>query len=181
MGRCLNEAAKKRGHHVTWVQCPQDAPTAAVLQKKLSALLPGQDALIMAAAVSDVRPAGYSRHKLKKAVLKNIRLVQNPDILAALSKKKKKKQVFIGFALESRDKFDNALRKLKDKKLEAIVLQSVTENDGPFGDKNIGAFVLENRGSFAGFRSISKQRLAHYLVRKTERLLSARQGSKTRD
>ena len=177
MGKCLNEAAKERGHRVTWVQCPRDARTAVELRKKLSTLLPGHDALIMAAAVVDARPAGYSRHKIKKDRFKHIRLVKNPDILAALSKKKKKKQVFIGFALETRDMFDNAFKKLRDKKLDAVVLQHVTEEDGPFGDKNIGAFVLEKSGNFAGFKSISKQRLAHYLVRKTERFLV----SKNRD
>ena len=177
MGRCLNEAAVKRGHRVTWVQCPQDAQTAVELQKKLTALLPGQDALIMAAAVSDVRPAGYSRHKLKKDRLKSIRLIKNPDILAALSKNKKKKQVFVGFALETRDMFDNAFKKLKQKKLDAIVLQKITDSERPFGDKSIGAFILESRGNFSGFKLISKQRLAHYLVTKVERLLL----SKTRD
>ena len=71
--------------------------------------------------------------------------------------------------------FNNALKKLKEKKLEAIVLQHVTENETPFGDKSIGAFVLENKGNFAGFKSISKQKLAHFLIRKTERFLLAKQ------
>ena len=171
MGKCLNEAAKKRGHHVTWVQCPKDAQTALELEKKLKGLLPEHDALIMAAAVADARPAGYSKHKIKKAGFKNIRLVRNPDILAALSKQKKKKQVFIGFALETRDMFDNALKKLRAKKLDAVVLQNVSEGEKPFGDREIGAFVLESRGNFAGFKAISKQKLAHFLVRKTERFL----------
>ena len=175
MGKYLNEAAKKRGHRVTWVQCPQDAQTARDLEIKLRGLLPKHDALLMAAAVADVRPAGFSKHKIKKNDLKSIRLVRNPDVLAVLSKKKKKKQVFIGFALETRDMFNNALKKLKEKKLEAIVLQSVRENETPFGDKKIGAFVLENKGNFAGFKSISKQKLAYFLIRKTERFLLAKQ------
>ena len=174
MGKCLDEAARKRGHRVTWVQCPRDAQTARDLERKLKALLPKQDAFLMAAAVADVRPAGFSKHKIKKNDLKSIRLVKNPDVLAALSKKKNKKQVFIGFALETRDMFQNAFKKLKEKKLEAIVLQKVTEKDKPFGDKQIGAFVLENRGNFSGFKSISKQKLAHFLVRKTERFLLAK-------
>ncbi len=177
MGKYLNEVARKRGHRVTWIQCPQDAQTARQLEQKLKSLLPEQDALIMAAAVADVRPAVFSKHKIKKDSINNIRLIKNPDILKALSKQKKKKQVFIGFALESRDMFDNGLKKLREKKLEAIVLQKVTENDKPFGDKQIGAFVLEKKGNFAGFKSISKQKLAHFLIRKTERFLV----SKSRD
>jgi phosphopantothenoylcysteine decarboxylase/phosphopantothenate--cysteine ligase len=175
MGKYLNEAARKHGHRVTWVQCPQDAQTARKLQVKLRDLLPKHDAFLMAAAVADARPAGFSKHKIKKNELKSIRLVKNPDVLAALSKKKKKNQVFIGFALETRDMFNNALRKLKEKNLEAIVLQKVTENETPFGDKNIGAFVLENKGNFSGFKSISKQKLAYFLIQKTERFLLAKQ------
>jgi phosphopantothenoylcysteine decarboxylase/phosphopantothenate--cysteine ligase len=156
---------------VTWVQSPRDAQSARELEKKLKALLPGQDALLMAAAVADVRPAGYSKHKIKKNDLKTLRFVKNPDILAALAKKKTRRQVFIGFALETRDLFDNALEKLRKKKLDAVVLQKVTQNQTPFGDKEIGAFVLESRGSFAGFKSISKQKLAGFLVKKAERIL----------
>jgi phosphopantothenoylcysteine decarboxylase/phosphopantothenate--cysteine ligase len=174
MGRCLNEAARRRGHRVTWVRCPEDAETARDLEKKLKSLLPGHDALLMAAAVADMRPAGFSKHKIKKNDLKNIRLVKNPDVLAALSKKKTRQQVFIGFALETRDMFDNAMKKLKAKKLEAIVLQKVTEEEKPFGDRKIGAFVLEARGGFSGFKAISKRRLAQFLVRKTERFLLAK-------
>ena len=174
MGRCLNEAAHQRGHRVTWVRCPEDAPTARDLEVKLKGLLPGHDALFMAAAVADARPAGFSKHKIKKSELKTIRLVKNPDVLAALSKQKRKKQVFVGFALETRDMFDNAFKKLKAKKLEAIVLQKVTEEETPFGDREIGAFVLEQGGNFSGFKSISKKRLAQFLVRKTERFLLAK-------
>ena len=174
MGKCLNEAAKKRGHRVTWVQCPQDAQTAQRLEKKLQALLPKHDAFLMAAAVADVRPAGFSKHKIKKNELKKIQLVRNPDILAALSKKKKKNQIFIGFALESRDMLSNGLKKLQEKKLEAIVLQKVTESDKPFGDKQISALIFENSGDFTGFKSISKQKLAQFLIKKTERFLLAK-------
>lgn len=177
MGKCLNEAAKKRGHRVTWVQSPQDAETALELKDKLSSLLPTHDALIMASAVADVRPAGYSRAKIKKDKLYRLRLVKNPDILAVLSKRKKKNQVFVGFALETREPFKNALMKIKKKKLEAIVLQRVTENKKPFGDQPIGATVLEDKKHFTDFKSISKRKLADFLVHKTEQFLL----SKTRD
>ncbi len=171
IGKYLNATAKKRGHHVTWVRCPQDAETACQLEQKLKGLLPKQDVLLMAAAVADVRPASFSKHKIKKNELKNIRLVKNPDILADLSKKKKKNQVFIGFALESRDMFDNGLKKFREKNLELLVLQKVTKNENPFGDKQLSAFILEKTGSFTGFKAISKQKLAHFLIRKIEQIL----------
>ena len=177
MGKCLNDAAKKRGHRVTWVQSPKDAQTALQLQKKLTGLLPKHDALIMASAVADARPVVFSHGKIKKARLKNIRLVKNPDILAILSKKKKKTQVFVGFALETKNPFQNALKKLKNKRLEAIVLQKVTEKTKPFGNRSIGAVVVEDKTHFTDFKSISKTKLADFLVRRTEEFLL----SKSRD
>ena len=177
MGKSLNAAAKKRGHRVTWVQCPRDAQTARALQKKLGILLPKHDALVMAAAVADARPMSISKEKIKKDTLRTIRLVKNPDILAALSKKKKKDQVFIGFALETRDPFVHALEKLRRKKLDAILLQTVTTNKTPFGDKRIGAFLIEKDGSKTVFKSASKNKIAGFLVRKAEAFLL----SKARD
>ena len=174
MGRHLDAAARKRGHKVTWVCCPDEAKTARDLLSKLAALLPKHDALLMAAAVGDVRPAVYSKRKIKKDDLSTLKLVKNPDILAVLSKKKKKDQVFIAFALETRDMFDNALKKLRRKKLDAIVMQKVTDKEHPFGDKAIGAFILETGGAFTGFRAIEKSRLAGLLIRKTEALLASK-------
>ena len=66
MGKYLVEAAKKRGHAVEWIKCPEKAKTALDLQKKLNSLLHKNDVLIMAAAVSDVRPASLSSDKIKK-------------------------------------------------------------------------------------------------------------------
>ena len=91
MGKYLVESAKKRGHSVEWVKCPDKAKTALDLQKKLSSLLHRNDVLIMAAAVADVRPASPSSSKIKKENLKSVSFVKNPDILAGLSKKKEKR------------------------------------------------------------------------------------------
>jgi phosphopantothenoylcysteine decarboxylase/phosphopantothenate--cysteine ligase len=168
MGKRLAEAARRRGHRVTWVQCPREARTALDLRKKLSALLPRNDVLIMAAAVCDARPARVSAVKIKKRALSTIRLVKNPDILASLAKKKKKGQVFIGFGLESEKILANGLKKLRQKSLELIVLQKVTKKRTPFGDRPIEAYLLKKNGDVRRFGSISKERLAELLVREAE-------------
>ena len=63
MGRHLVEAAEKRGHKVTAVECPTDAQTANELLAKLKKVLPKNDCLIMAAAVCDMRPKSVSKIK----------------------------------------------------------------------------------------------------------------------
>jgi len=157
---------------VTWVECPRDARTALDLQRKLTRLLPKNDVLVMAAAVCDARPARVSPSKIKKSALSLIRLVKNPDILAGLAKKKRKDQLFIGFGLESEKILANGLKKLKQKGLELIVLQKVTKSQTPFGEKSIEVFILRKNGDVKRFRTISKPKLADFLVREGARLLA---------
>ncbi len=168
MGKYLAQAARRRKHRVTWVECPRDAQTALSLQKKLGELLPKNDVLIMVAAVCDARPARVSAVKIKKGALSTIRLVKNPDILAGLAKKKRKDQLFIGFGLESEKMLANGLKKLRQKGLELIVLQKVTKNQTPFGERSIEAYILRKNGDVKRFRTISKPKLADFLVREAE-------------
>ena len=73
--------------------------------------------------------------------------------------------------------FQNGLQKIRHKKLEAIVLQKVTKKETPFGDKRVSVFILEKDGSFTGFKSIQKKKLAQFLIRKAEQMFV----SKSRD
>ncbi len=171
MGMCLASAAKKAGHQATWIQCPEKIETAVELGRELKKLLPRHDVLIMAAAVCDVRPLKFSGKKIKKDRLSSIRLAKNPDILAGLSRIKRKDQIFIGFALESENIFKNAFKKMKQKKLDLVVLQKVTEKENPFGDKPIEAFVLERDEGIRRYSAIRKQELARFVVDAAEKLI----------
>lgn len=177
MGRYLVSAAKERGHHVEWVECPQRAESARDLDRLLPGLLKAADALIMAAAVADVRPAAYSSAKIKKDRLRSIRLVKNPDVLANLARKKTSRQVFIGFGLESKDLLANGAEKIRRKGLELIVLQKVTDGSTPFGEKAIDAVLMDAKGNTKAFASVSKKRLAGIIVRRAEEVFD----SKNRD
>ena len=174
MGKCVAQAAKKRGHFVEWVECPKRAQTALELEKLLKKLTPKSDVLVMAAAVADVRPADFSGAKIKKEKLRVIRLVKNPDVLAGLARKKKKGQVFIGFGIESAGLVQNGRKKLSKKGLELIVLQKVTRTDKPFGDKVVDATLLDARGGVKRHAAISKANLARVLVRQAEALFAAK-------
>jgi phosphopantothenoylcysteine decarboxylase / phosphopantothenate---cysteine ligase len=170
MGRFLVDAARKRGHTVTAIQCPRDVRTARELEATLRRLLPRNDVLIMAAAVCDARPAVVAKVKIKKDALTTIRLVKNPDILAGLAAVKKKGQVFIGFGLESKDLLKNGLKKLKSKSLDLIVLQQVTEKQDPFGDKKIEAVILSKDSSLKRFPTTNKRKIAEFIVREAVKL-----------
>ncbi len=171
MGKYLAEAARKKGHKVTWVRSPEEARTAVDLLKKLRRLIKNHDALVMASAVCDVRPRRVSASKIKKDKLRAISLRKTPDVLAALSRQKKAGQVFIGFALESSNVLKNAFGKLKQKKLEAILVQKVTRTQSPFGDKKIDAFLLDKARRVERFRSVTKKKIAESLIRRAERFL----------
>lgn len=171
MGKCLALAAKDKGHAVTSIDCPAKAETAVDLQKELKRLMPKNDVLIMAAAVCDVRPHLVSGTKIKKDALSNIRLTKNPDILMGLSRMKRKNQIFVGFGLESENILKNGLKKLKQKNLDLIVLQKVTNKINPFGDKLIDVFLLGGAEGIRQFRAIQKQRLARVIVETAEELI----------
>ena len=164
MGRSLVEAAKTRKQAVVSVSCPDQAESALDLHKKLKSLLPKCDVLVMAAAVCDARPAKMSKKKISKESLKNIRLVKNPDILMDLAKRKRKNQVFIGFGIESEDLLRRGFEKLKKKGLDLIVLQKVSQEVRPFGDKKIEAFVLDGHRQALRFASIDKRQLAQAVI-----------------
>ena len=176
MGRYLVKAARIKGHRVTWVECPAHARTAIELQKKMVSLLPKNDVVIMAAAVCDVRPKHFSGNKIKKETLRSIPLVKNPDILASLKKRKKRQQVFIGFGLESSRIFENGFAKVVSKGLDLIVLQKVTKNSNPFGEKPVHAYLLDRGKKYKRFGPISKNRLSKILVGEAERLYRAKLG-----
>lgn len=172
MGRALAKAAQRRGHRVSWVECPTQARTALELQAQLKKLLPQSDVLIMAAAVCDVRPERVSAVKLKKEALSSIQLVKNPDILVSLSKKKKKGQLFMGFALESKKMIENGLAKLKEKGLGILLVQKVASGSDPFGERPVEAVLLDREGRVERLGLIGKDKVAWLLVRRAEKLFS---------
>jgi phosphopantothenoylcysteine synthetase/decarboxylase len=76
----------------------------------------------MAAAEADFKPLKLQKQKIKKnREGLDLKLVPTVDILKALSKKKGKK-IFVGFALETCDLIKNAMLKLREKKLDMIVV-----------------------------------------------------------
>ena len=114
------------GIHLTRVTTAEEMYTAAV------ASFPACDAAILAAAVSDFTPLAPQTYKIKRGST-NLRLELTPtrDIAATLGKMKKK-QLLVGFALETENELANAKKKLKEKNLDLIVMNSLNDPGAGF-------------------------------------------------
>ena len=156
MGFALAEAALELGAAVTLISGPThlEVDPSIRLIRVTSALemytravnaFPEMDVVIGAAAVADYRPEKQSREKLKKeGETLELKLVRNPDIIAALGEQKTTQYV-VGFALETENELDFAKGKLQDKRLDAIVLNSLKDSGAGFGsDTNKVTFIDKN-------------------------------------
>jgi len=133
MGYTLASIAHALGGDVTLISAPTclKPPYGVKLKNVVSALdmyetvledSKDADIIIMNSAVADFRPKTYSKSKLKKdKESSTINLEKNPDILLELGKRKKNNQILIGFAAESDNIRENALKKLERKNLDMIV------------------------------------------------------------
>ncbi len=121
--------------------------SADEMYKACMKIFPSVDICIMSAAVSDFKPAKSFNNKIKKSSSKfnKIDLVKNKDILKDLGSIKKENQKIIGFALETKNELDNAKNKLKNKNLDAIVLNSLNDFGAGFNNNtNKISFITLN-------------------------------------
>ena len=185
MGYALARAGLNRGATVTLVSGPTalEPPagarlipviTAAEMQRAVLEEFPNCTAVIMAAAVSDYRPIEYSSSKMKRGKTPlELRLEPNPDILKELGAKKDGK-LLVGFAAESENLAANAKKKLREKNLDMIVANDVTQDGSGFdGDTNI-ATIVDRSGASRALPLMTKDELAdqildHLLALKSKR------------
>jgi len=175
-GYQIASEALRRGHKVTLISGPTclippkgarfiPVVSALDMKKAVEANLQGSDCLIMSAAVADYRPATVSSQKIKKDRNRlSLRLVKNPDILAAVAKNKGNR-VVIGFAVETSGLEKNARGKLNGKKLDYILAASVNTGKSPFGDRKIPVLIIEKSGK-AERVSDSKKNLSKIVLDK---------------
>ncbi|MGH7614115.1 MAG: bifunctional phosphopantothenoylcysteine decarboxylase/phosphopantothenate--cysteine ligase CoaBC [Gemmatimonadales bacterium] len=142
MGYALAEAARDRGAQVVIVSGPTalPAPTGVELvrvesteqmRRAIQAALPGAAALFMAAAPADYQAAKpASRKRPRESGRFSVTFEPTPDILASL--KRPAGCVVVGFALETGDGLARARKKLKDKRLDYVVLNDALEPGAGF-------------------------------------------------
>lgn len=141
MGFALAEECRKRGAQVTLISGPVQLKSSKEIQRidvescqemyeAANKIFPQTDAAILCAAVADFRPETIAEKKIKREKDDLVlRLAPTHDIAQALGKAKRGGQILVGFALETNDEAANARRKLAEKNLDFIVLNS-TRNEG---------------------------------------------------
>lgn len=118
------------------------------------------DIVIKSAAVADYDVKYYSPIKIKKGKADfNLELIKDTDILKTLGEKKKG-QILIGFAAESNDIVENAMKKLKDKNLDYIVANDITGEDIGFGSEENKVTILSGNDEKFTLEKISKRAVA---------------------
>lgn len=156
MGYALAREARRMGGDVTLVSGPTSlnspegvrfipVQTALEMQEQVESLFSDTDILIMAAAVGDFAAAEGSREKIKKGNGPlSLQLVANPDILKVLSTQRGA-QVLVGFAAETENVKEEALKKLGQKGVDLMVANDVSGKEAGFGsDKNRVMIVGRN-------------------------------------
>jgi phosphopantothenoylcysteine decarboxylase/phosphopantothenate--cysteine ligase len=129
---------------------------------------------IMSAAVADYTPERVSINKIKKSGdTLQLKLKKTRDILKELGALKSKKQVLVGFALETDNEEANALKKLKEKNLDFIVLNSLKNVGAGFGYDTNQIKVLHKNGKQIDFGLKPKQEVAKDIVDQVIQLLHA--------
>ena len=160
MGFALAEECSRRGAEVFLVTGPVtqqtpypgirriDVETARQMSEQATRLFPQCDVSILCAAVADFRPADVATSKIKRKG-RNLTIELEPtcDIAALLGSMKREGQVMVGFALETDNESENAHAKLKKKKLDFIVMNSLRDEGAGFRHDTNKITIIDNGGT----------------------------------
>jgi phosphopantothenoylcysteine decarboxylase/phosphopantothenate--cysteine ligase len=157
----VSVSTKKPNINVVKVVSAQEMYTASISAFKNS------DAAVMCAAVADFTPVKKENQKTKRGKENwNIELEPTKDIAAELGRVKTKKQVLVGFALETNDEMANAQKKLLKKNLDFIVLNSLNDKGAGFGVDTNKITIVDRNNNQQVFELKSKVEVAKDIVEK---------------
>ena len=190
-GVALARAARERGAAVTLVAANVTLPvghgvdvvaveTTEQLREAVRAAAKDADAVVMAAAVADFRPAATAAAKIKKqpgGAARRLELVETPDILAELAAQRLRPgQVVVGFAAETGDGeagvLEHGRAKARRKGADLLVVNAVGEGLG-FGTADNEVVVLDAAGDEVARAAGSKDEVAHAVWDAVRPLLSS--------
>ena len=188
MGMAIAQAALDRGAHVTLIKGTTsvsppagaqviEAETAAQMREAVMAQLPGADALIMAAAVADFRPAAQAQTKISRADGLELRLEPTADILAEAAASAREqgddpagRPVIVGFAAET-GSLARALEKAARKGVDLLVANDVAEAGSGFGTDTNRVTIVVPGAEPEPWPQLSKSEVAERLL---DRVLALR-------
>jgi phosphopantothenoylcysteine decarboxylase/phosphopantothenate--cysteine ligase len=177
MGLAIANELHNRGADVTLIMGPSQldfssngislikVTTAEEMYAATNEIFDKADITVMAAAVADYSPAIKAAEKIKKKEEKlTIELSKTKDILKGLGEKKRSDQVLVGFALETNNEKDNALDKLKAKKADMIILNSLRDAGAGFGHDTNKITIFDKGGQEFCFATKTKEEVAKDIV-----------------
>lgn len=177
MGYALAEELYMQGAEVTLVTGPsslsikyqginvQKVITAAEMYDACMAIFPQVTIAIMAAAVADYSVPDIAAEKIKKDEDSLIlHLAKTRDILKKLGEMKNEKQYLVGFALETFNEKNNALKKLRNKNADLIVLNSLKDEAAGFGKATNKVTIFDREENEYTYEAKSKALVAKDIV-----------------
>lgn len=184
MGVAVAAAAWRRGAHVKLIAGPLSvAPPAGpkvtfveTTEQMCAAVeqaIAGADALIMAAAPADFRPAAPARQKIKKSnAPPSLNLEPTPDILASTIGARSDKLVTVGFALETNSALEHGRGKLASKQLDLIVVNDATDPGAGFSVDTNRVTFIDRDGRTDAQPLLGKSEVADLILDRVERLMA---------
>ena len=179
MGFALAEVCAEQGADVTLISGPVtltsnhpgikriDVESANEMYEAATKAFPKSDIAILCAAVADFTPKTTADKKIKrKSNNLKLELMPTQDIAAALGAIKKKKQVLVGFALETDNELKNAQGKMERKNFDFIVLNSLQDKDAGFRVDTNKVTIIDRHHGITAYDTKSKREVAEDIVDK---------------
>ncbi|HIF15008.1 MAG TPA: bifunctional phosphopantothenoylcysteine decarboxylase/phosphopantothenate--cysteine ligase CoaBC [Bacteroidetes bacterium] len=178
MGFSIAEVLAENGADVTLITGPSqqkeihpninrvNVTSAEEMFEACVSLFKDTDIAVLSAAVSDYKPAYIHENKLKKNTSEyQLNLIKTKDILKKLGEDKKA-QILVGFALETENEIDNATKKLNNKNLDFIVLNSLQDKKSGFKYDTNKVTIIDNKGNIESLPLKQKKEVAKDIFNK---------------
>ncbi|MBI5059708.1 bifunctional phosphopantothenoylcysteine decarboxylase/phosphopantothenate--cysteine ligase CoaBC [candidate division KSB1 bacterium] len=175
MGFALAEEARERGADVMLIHGPTDVipptgvrirtiTTAAEMTLAVRQEFPHSNILLMSAAVADYTFESTAQHKIKKGLpASELKLIATEDILKSLAGMKGNR-VIVGFALETENVLENALRKLREKHLDIVVANNPLEQGSGFAGETNQVLIIHRSGRVSELPLQSKREVSREIL-----------------
>jgi phosphopantothenoylcysteine decarboxylase / phosphopantothenate---cysteine ligase len=180
IGYELAREAERKGHEVTLISGPvaQKAPknvavqyieTAEEMLNAVKKSIKGKDMIIMSAAVSDFKPAKVLSNKIKKNSAGSLELKPTKDILKEILQEKG--IIKVGFALETEELKKNSIKKMREKGLDLLIGNTISDTNNPFGEGQKTYHVFRGGKETGEIIGKIKEDAAKEIFKEAEKLL----------
>ena len=139
--------------------------SAKQMLEKVNSLFKKSNISILTAAVADYTPKYISTNKIKKSDKEiSISLKKTTDILYGIASRKRNNQFIVGFALETESELSNAKKKLKEKEIDMIVLNSLKDKGAGFNHKTNKIAIIDKQNNVSSFALKDKSEVAKDII-----------------